>query len=214
MNSLSSKPRQRRCKFSGCRDYFVPKRKALKLEECCSPGCELSFAEESANKAFRAETTRMRKAFNEKDLKWQHKQCQPVFNKLRRLQELKWFADNNLQPICISCSGTIGGDTWCNGHYKSVGSSSSLRYDFNNSWLQHNFRCNSALSGDINGTATTHGYKQGLINRLGYETAAAIMEYCEANAAVVTRWTWQELEAMRKEWNVQIRAIEKHLSGI
>lgn len=51
MSSLSTKPRQRRCKFSGCRDYFVPKRFNLVLEECCSAGCKLSFVEESANKA-------------------------------------------------------------------------------------------------------------------------------------------------------------------
>lgn len=210
MSSLSTNPRQRRCKFSGCRDYFIPKRKGLKLEECCGPGCELSFAEECANKAFKAETTRMRKAFNEKDIKWQHAQCKVVFNKMRRLEELKWFADRGLEPTCISCGKPIGNDVWCCGHFKTVGASGGLRYSRINTYLQHNKRCNMDLSGDIYGTKTTHGYLKGLANRFGNDEALAIIDYCETETGIV-KWVWQDMKAMRQEWSIKIRELEKEL---
>ena len=88
------------------------------------------------------------KELNRKSLKWQHKQTQTVFNKLRRLQEFKWFSDRGIEPTCISCGKELGGDQWCNGHFKSVGSNGRLRYDFMNSYLQHNRNCNMAKSGD------------------------------------------------------------------
>jgi hypothetical protein len=188
------------------------------LTKVCGMACALDFAEKKTVKAkkkkekeFDKETARMKRENNQKSLKWQHAQCQPVFNKLRRLQEFKWFKDRGLEPTCISCGEGLGNDGFCNGHYKSVGSSSALRYDFVNSYLQHNVRCNKHLSADINGTATTHGYNQGLINRFGYEEAKAIMEYCETNMARVTRYEWQELESMRKEWNAEIRKLEEYL---
>tara|TARA_R110002096_G_scaffold423182_1_gene630138 strand:- start:31 stop:627 length:597 start_codon:yes stop_codon:yes gene_type:complete len=136
-----------------------------------------------------------------KSLKWQHKQTQPVFNKLRRLQELKWFSDRGLEPVCISCEKPLGNDQWCNGHFKSVGANGRLRYDFKNSYLQHNNNCNNHKSGD----ATQ--YKIGLIDRFGEEVGREIISYCEENNSPIKR-TWQELEAMRKEFNKQIKMLE------
>lgn len=208
---ISKKPlKERRCAV--CREPYIPKRIGLKITKVClNAGCVLDYAQglkaKEIKKQERANAV-AKKEYYRQDLAWQHKQCQPVFNKLRRLQELKWFHDRGLTPACISCGNPLGGDVWCNGHFKSVGSSSSLRYDFRNSYLQHNFRCNSALSGDINGTAKTHGYKQGLINRFGEEVGQSIIDYCESKAAEVSRFTWQELEEMRKEWNKQIRELE------
>lgn len=137
---------------------------------------------------------------NRKSVKWQHAKTQPVFNKLRRLQELKWFADRGLEPVCISCQKPIGGDQWCNGHFKSVGSNGRLRYDFKNSYLQHNRSCNMAKSGDI------EGYKIGLVERFGSEKGLEIIGYCEESNAP-KKWTWQELEESRKEFNRQIREL-------
>jgi len=195
-----------------CKSMFTPSNSLVKV---CGMACALDYGKSVVKVKKVKQEKENKKAvveLNRKDIKWQHKQCQPVFNKLRRLQEFKWFKDNNQEPACISCSGTLGNDVWCNGHFKSVGSSSYLRYDLKNSWIQHNFRCNSALSGDISGTATTHGYKQGLINRFGDAEAGSIMDYCERFAAVVHRFEWQDLERMRKEWNKEIRELEKYLN--
>ena len=135
---------------------------------------------------------------NKKTLKWQHDKTQPVFNKLRRLQELKWFSDRGLEPVCISCQKPIGNDQWCNGHFKTVGSNGRLRYDFKNSYLQHNRNCNMGRSGDID------GYKKGLVARFGADEAQGIIDYCETNNAPI-KLTWQDIEKMRKEFNLEIK---------
>ena len=208
---MASSIKQKRCPV--CREMYTPKRYGLRLTRCCdNAGCRLDYAQGVRAKEASKEAKRKKKEFYKKEVSWQLKQCQPVFNKLRRLQELKWFADRCLEPTCISCGKPKGDDIFCNGHFKSVGSSSSLRFDPVNSYLQHNKRCNSALSADINGTATTHGYKQGLINRFGEEEATMIMFHCEVSAAAVTRWEWQELESMRKNWNAEIRKLEKEMA--
>ena len=51
---------------------------------------------------------------------------------------------------------------------------------------------------------------QGLRNRFGDEEAQAIIEYCETNTEV-KKWTCEDLIAMRKEWNKEIRELKKEL---
>jgi len=140
------------------------------------------------------------KDLNRKSLKWQHKQTQPVFNKLRRLQEFKWFSDRGLEPVCISCGKPIGNDQWCNGHFKSVGANGRLRYDFKNSYLQHNQYCNMQLSGDAK------RYEPGLITRFGEEDGQAIIDYCETNNKPIKR-TWQDLEELRSTFNKLVKEL-------
>ena len=137
---------------------------------------------------------------NRKSLKWQHDKTQPVFNKLRRLQELKWFSDRGLEPVCSSCRKPLGGDQWCNGHFKSVGANGRLRYDFKNSYLQHNYNCNQQKSGDAS------NYEKGLIDRFGEKEGREIIAYCEENNSPIKR-TWQELEELRKGFNAEIKKI-------
>ena len=137
---------------------------------------------------------------NRKTLSWQHKQTQPVFNKLRRLQELKWFSDRGLEPLCSSCRKPLGNDQWCNGHFKSVGANGRLRYDFKNSYLQHNRNCNMAKSGDAS------NYEKGLIDRFGEEKGREIISYCEENNKPL-KLSWQEIEELRKEFNNKIKLM-------
>jgi len=137
---------------------------------------------------------------NRKNLQWQHKQTQPVFNKLRRLQEFKWFSDRGLEPVCISCQKPLGNDQWCNGHFKSVGSNGRLRYDFKNSYLQHNRNCNMGKSGDAS------NYEKGLIARFGEKKGREIISYCEENNKPL-KLTWQDIEELRVEFNKQIKAL-------
>ncbi len=138
---------------------------------------------------------------NRKTIKWQHKQTQPRFNLLRRLQELKWFSDRGLEPVCISCRKPLGNDQWCNGHFKSVGANGRLRYDCKNSYLQHNNNCNKHKSGD----ATQ--YEIGLIDRFGEEEGRSIINYCEENNSPIKR-TWQDIEELRREFNKQIKELQ------
>lgn len=202
--------KQKRCPV--CSDMYTPKRYGLRLTRCCeNAGCRLDYAQGVRAKEDSKDAKQKKKEFYQKDIRWQHKQCQPVFNKLRRLQEFKWFKGLGIEPYCISCGQPLGGDTWACGHFRSVGSNSQLRYDPVNTYLQHNNRCNKNLSGDINGTATTKGYKQGLIDRFGEDLALWITDYCEIHNDPV-KWDWEKMEAMRAEWNAEIRKLEKELS--
>jgi len=145
-----------------------------------------------------------KKAFRLSDTDYQHKLTKPVFNKMRRLEELKWFADRGLEPTCISCQKPLGGDQWCCGHNKTSGGNSRLRYDRKNTYLQHNHNCNKHKSGDI------EGYKKGLILRFGEDEGNSIIAYCEENRHA-KKWTGEELESMRKEFNAEIKLMEKEL---
>tara|TARA_R110000764_G_scaffold216189_3_gene303048 strand:+ start:906 stop:1541 length:636 start_codon:yes stop_codon:yes gene_type:complete len=139
---------------------------------------------------------------NRKTIKWQHKQTQPRFNLLRRLQELKWFSDRGLEPVCTSCRKPLGNDQWCNGHFKSVGANGRLRYDFKNSYLQHNYNCNQQKSGDAS------NYEKGLIERFGEKEGCEIIHYCEENNKPL-KLSWQEIEELRIKFNKQIKELEK-----
>jgi len=66
------------------------------------------------------------------------------------------------------------------------------------------------LSGDIHGTNKTHGYLKGLIIRFGEMEGQVIIDYCEESRPV-RKWTCEDLEAMRKIFNEQIRKLRRTL---
>ncbi|NRA76738.1 MAG: recombination protein NinG [Pseudoalteromonas sp.] len=189
-----------RCKV--CKDKFEPKYFLQKA--CMKPKCLAEWARlEREKKADKVHAVK-KKAFKLSDTKLQHDLTQKSFNKLRVLQEKKWFKDNNQAPTCISC-GKENMD-WCCGHFKSRGAQGNLRYDEKNTYLQCNRYCNMALSGNIAGNKTTRGYAAGLFVRFG-EAAQGIIDYCESNTAV-KKWTGEELQQMRKEFNLQIKLLQ------
>ena len=199
-------------KCKGCKEYFprdrlivVPGGKFHDRE--CMIDWAIDNQQKGRNKIEKAERKNdalRKKVFKASDKSLQHTLTQKAFNKLRRLQELKWFNDRGLEPECISCSKT--NMDWCNGHFKSVGSQGALRYDPINSYLQCNKYCNMSLSGNINGTKTTKGYLVGLENRFGTAESKKIIEYCSQDK--VRKWSCDELAEMRKSFNEQIRALE------
>ena len=195
-----------RCKI--CRDKFEPRYFLQKT--CFNPACLAKWSKQDNKKKNSATNTvklinekankKAVRELNKRSLKWQHKQTQLVFNKLRRLQEFKWFSDRGLEPVCISCQRPLGNDQWCNGHFKSVGANGRLRYDFKNSYLQHNHNCNKSRSGDA------VNYEKGLIERFGEKEGREIISYCEENNSPIKR-TWQELEELRTLFNVKIKEL-------
>lgn len=205
--------KNRKCKF--CKDYKLAV-EGIKhpIGWFCCHQHALNFASEQTSKRIKRQNNKTkqvraneikvnRKAvieLNRTTIKWQHKQTQPVFNKLRRLQEFKWFSDRGLEPVCISCQKPLGGDQWCNGHFKSVGANGRLRYDFKNSYLQHNYNCNKHKSGDAS------EYEKGLIDRFGEKEGREIISYCEENNKPLKR-SWQDLEELRIGFNKQIKEL-------
>lgn len=175
------------------------------MAQVCSPKCALEYARGNRIKTQRKEAKAAVLDMNKKTLSWQHKQTQKAFNKMRVLQEKLWFKERNSEPECISCGKT--NMDWCCGHFKTRGSQPELRYDEKNTYLQCNKYCNMALSGNISGNKNTRGYVAGLRWRFGNKKAQEILSYCEKNH--VKKWTCEELEEMRKGFNVKIRQLEK-----
>lgn len=199
---------KKRCKQ--CREYY-PANEMIKLPAgtFCTIEHATEFAQDKAKKDREKQRENKHKELKKKvkreDIGHQKDLTQRVFNKLRVLQELKWFKERGIEPECISC-GKQNMD-WCCGHFKTRGSQSNLRYDPKNTYLQCNRYCNSALSGNIEGTKTTRGYKQGLIERFGEEKASEIFEYCKTNTAP-RKFSSDELIEMRKDFNRQIKELE------
>lgn len=192
-----------------CKSKFAP---FSSLSVVCSPKCAIEKTNsDNIRLAKREKTARHRenrerkKEFYANDLSKQLKLTQKSFNKLRVLQELAWFKSRGLEPECISCGKT--NMDWCCSHLKTVGSHGELRFDEKNTKLACNRYCNMALSGNINGNKTTRGYLVGLAERFGKSEAGEIIDYCNTNK--VRKWTCEELIDMRKEFNKQIRLIDK-----
>lgn len=129
-------------------------------------------------------------------------EVQQVFNKMRRLEELLWFKQQGLEPICISCQKPLGNDVWACGHYKTRGARSDLAFERLNTHLQHNFGCNSNKSGDVD------GQKIGYALRYGKEQAEQILADLDVRREVKKR-TPEEWGAMKKEYNAEIRRLQK-----
>ena len=182
-----------------CKTKF--ERRAM-WHKTCSPECAIIYAPIMIQKKKDAEHARLKKKVKTNDRQHQLELTQDVFNKLRRLQELKWFADRGLEPTCISCWKPLGGDKWSCGHLRTVKSASHLRYDPSNTFLQHNWSCNSQKSGDV------QNYKLGLIKRFGEIEGQRIIDYVETNNSLAN-WTCDELIQMRKEFNKDIRLLNQ-----
>ena len=191
-----------KCAKKGCKK--VATRKTPLLQYFCSLECMSSHGADTVRRDRKKEEERLekksrqeRRDFNYNDLRWQHKTCKVAFNKSRVMEELAWFRERGLEPECISC-GKKNMD-WCCGHYKTVGSAGSLRYDRKNTYLQCNKYCNMSLSGNISGNKNTRGYLQGLKDRFGHDKAKEIIDYCKTEQHKVKKWTCDEVDAIKRE---------------
>jgi len=196
-----------------CKEKYTPQYTSMQ-PTCNKFKC---MAKHSTKTRVKAEKDRKLKdkAFKQKHLiettAYQHKLTQPVFNKMRVLEEKLWFFERGIEPYCISC-GKIH-RTWSCGHLKTVGHQRNLRYDPRNTFLQCWWYCNKNLSGNIEGNKNTHGYKRGLILRFGQEEGQAIIDYCEQTTAPV-KWDWYELQEFRRGCNARIRELSRHLEPV
>lgn len=193
--------RKRRC--SQCKEYKIAEDGiVINGTFFCDYYCATAKAFNGIPKGREIAHKAKKKEFNTNDVKYQHKLTQPVFNRLRVQEELEWFKSRGLEPECISCSKK--NMDWCCGHLKTRGAQSNLRYDKNNTFLQCNRYCNMGLSGNVSGDKNTRGYIQGLFDRFGNERAQEIIDYCETETSP-RKFTGQELEQMRKEFNIEIK---------
>jgi hypothetical protein len=199
------------------------------VQVCCSIRCSIIFAtsdkgKSHAQKARKSESRaaakskKAKKAINKKfdanarlhDTSYQHKLTQAAYNHMRVREELLWFQDRGIEPYCISCLKQ--NMDWCCGHFKTVGHQANLRYYRRNNFLQCNMRCNKSLSGNIEGTKQSVGYKAGLHQRFGVDGARMIIDYCEINTELIT-WYGPDLKAMRADCARESRRLDNLLNG-
>ncbi len=167
-------------KCPNCKKYNKPEDAVkVNISYFCNIDCATAHAYKNRDKGRKIKNKAQKEKVKTDNLSHQHKLTQKAFNRMRVLQELKWFKDRGLEPECISC-GKNNMD-WCCGHFKTRGSQGNLRYDQVNTYLQCNRYCNMALSGNISGNKTTRGYITGLHDRFGDKKAREIIEYCETN---------------------------------
>lgn len=190
----------RKKKCPECKEWFKPERPFQAT--CSNIQCAIAHGRKAQEKK---KAKKLEKA--KQDIKtaseWKQ-EVQPMFNKMRRLEELLWFKERGIEPYCISCQKPLGNDQWCCGHYKTRKARPDLAFDRLNTFLQHNHRCNQQLSGDI------EGYKIGLEKRFGVFEANAILDYCEVERPAPKR-TPEDWQSMKKEFRKRIRELEKKL---
>jgi len=173
----------------------------VSTQRVCSFNCAVDLAEKEKAKKKERQRKELRKKVQENDKRHQLALTQKVFNALRREEELQWYRNRGLEPVCISCGKPKGNDTWSCGHFKSVGSNSALRFDERNTYLQHNWRCNSQKSGDI------VNFRKGILHR--FDNGQEILDYLD-NHEKIKNWTCEELIEMRKEFNRRLRELMKN----
>ena len=140
--------KDKKCKV--CSYKFIPRNTT---QVVCSPNCALKLSKQKAIKDW-DKVTRKRKLKIKTRLKWLS-EAQTVFNSYIRQRDQKL--------PCISCGIPNNGKHQRHAsHYRSIGSSSHLRFCLNNVHASC-MKCNSHLSGNIT------DYRVGLIKKIGIE---------------------------------------------
>ena len=139
-----------------CGDLFSP---WATTQRVCSPRCALDAARAKQAKAFKAETTRLKREHKASDRQYQLKLAQAAFNAYIRERDPQ-------SKGCISCGSTTG--KWTAGHFKT---DKSLRFHEDNCHGQCWFNCNSNKSGNIT------EYRPRLVEKIGIERVEALEAY-------------------------------------
>ena len=188
MQSVTAK--DKKCKAKGCGREFRP----IRPMQCvCSPVCGLSVARAKREQAEAKKLKEQRKKDREKreelkPLKWFHAKTKAAVHKYIRTRDKD-------EP-CISC-GTTESAQWDAGHFISVGSDSSLRYDFFNIHKQCCV-CNQHKSGNL------LRYRANLIPKIGEQEVLRL-----EGPQPVHKWTREELAQIEAEAKRLTKELEK-----
>ena len=180
----------KKCKAKGCGVAFTPSRP---MQCVCSPACAQLFTRAKKEQAEAKKLKEQRKADRArreelKPLKWFHSKTKIAVHKYIRTRDKD-------EP-CISCGATEAAQ-WDAGHFISVGSDSSLRYDFANIHKQCSV-CNQHKSGNL------LRYRANLIPKIG-EAEVLRLE----GPQPVHKWTREELAAIEAVAKRLTKELEK-----
>ena len=154
--------KRKRCKI--CNTLFQPYTSLQKI--CRSYECAVAMQQKGefkkdAIKRKQKEINKRKKAFREKDIKWQKARAQKTFNAYIRKR------DEYLG--CISCGVREAGQ-WDAGHFKTTGAHPELRFDEDNCHKQCSV-CNNYKSGNL------IAYRENLVKKIGKERVLALEKY-------------------------------------
>jgi hypothetical protein len=166
------------------------------LQAVCSPDCALQTSARRVDKKLKGPQRLAAMTYAGK-----LNELQTVFNRMRRAEELLYYANLGEPPRCISCGKTKGNDTWACGHFKSRGARPDLRFERLNTYLQHNHRCNQMLGGDVK------NFELGIIKRHGGR-AKEILEYLDT-VQTQEKLTDEQIISTKKTWASTARKLEK-----
>jgi len=187
----------RKCKHCGTK--YEPVRQ---LQTGCGFDCDLALATKAAEKSrmnreraakkadreYKRETVRRKKALLDNDKPHWIKKAQTAFNAFIRER------DRGLP--CISCGVPDGKGKRNACHYRPAGVNTAIRFDELNVWGGCE-RCNTYKSGNI------VGYRVGLIARIGIEAVDAL-----DNNHDIKKWTIDELKAIQAHYKSKLKELK------
>jgi hypothetical protein len=204
--------KEKKCRT--CKEPFKPQRS---LQNVCSLPCAIVYSkrlvkkeQKQAEKAKRREI-RQRKEKLKTRSDWL-RLAENEFRRFIRARDRLFYLRQGKQPECISCGTTNPSIQYAAGHFKTKGAYPELRLDELNCHLQCNKNCNSALSGNIGGTKTTHGYRKGIILRYGNARGQEILDYLDGPHPIAN-WTVDEIKEMKKDFSRRARDLEAQVQN-
>ena len=199
----------RRKKCPVCASNFTPDRPLQKV--CKNYQCMIEHGRTLDAKRKRKRLKAGREGLKSKKV-WLN-EAEDACRRLIRARDRLYYAKLGQPPTCISCGTQKPGVQFAAGHHKTAGGHPELRFDEKNIYLQCNRYCNKELSGNINGTKTTHGYIKGLAIRFGQEKADEILDYLNSYHEPLNL-TVDDIKAMQKDFNYRANEAEKELRGM
>ena len=181
-------------KCAGCGTRYDKHPDHPPFRNWCDFDCAILIANKKKQKAYKEETTRLKKTLTDNDKRHWVKNCQRAFNRFIRARDGK--------DCCISCgikhseSGALTGHKFDCGHYRSVGSMPALRFEELNSNSQC-VKCNRNLSGNV------VEYRAGLIKKIGLENVEWIEGPHEAK-----KYTIDDLKEKTTYYNSKAKELE------
>lgn len=162
--------------------------------------------EKKAKKEFRKKTRELKEKVKGKSDYME--EARKAAKRYVRARDRVFYLSRGLMPTCCSC-GTDRPDTqYAAGHYKTVGGHGEISMNEFNIHLQCNKYCNKELSGNINGTKNSHGYKAFMVEKYGQDYVDSL------DGRPVANYSIEELKEIKQLYNYFALELEKELRGL
>lgn len=163
----------------------------------CSVDCMADYGIKKARASIKKESRLSVRKMKGNDFRYQFSLTK------RAAQKLANRIDEQAGHGCISCGTKKPTIQYCGGHFKTAGGHSEIALDIRNIMRQCNQYCNKNLSGNIEGTKTTKGYKAGVLDRYGQ----AYLDWLESYHEPLSL-TCDDLIKLRAEYAAETRRVE------